>query len=138
MAVTIQEAIEFTRTNHRAILSTRRRDGRPQMSPIAVTPGADGTVLISTRETAVKAKNVERDPNVSVCVITDGWYGDHVQLDGTATILRLPDAMEPLVEYYRSIAGEHSDWDDYRAAMTRERRVLLQITVTSAGPNASG
>ncbi|MEN3272898.1 MAG: hypothetical protein V7636_1659 [Actinomycetota bacterium] len=134
----VDEAIEFTRTNHRGILSTRRRDGRPQMSPIAVAPGSPGTVLISTRETAMKAKNIERDPIVSVCAFTNDWYGAHVQLDGTATILRLPDAMEPLVEYYRSIAGEHSDWDDYRSAMQRERRVLLQITVTDAGPNTSG
>ena len=136
--MTIDEAIEFTATNHRGILSTRRRDGRPQMSPIAVAPGSPGMVLISTRETAMKARNVERDPNVSVCAFTNDWYGAHVQLDGTATILRLPDAMEPLVEYYRSIAGEHSDWDEYRAAMERERRVLLQITVTDAGPNAWG
>jgi PPOX class probable F420-dependent enzyme len=134
----IDEAIEFTRSNHRGILSTRRRDGRPQMSPIAVAPGPAGMVLISTRQTAMKTKNIERDPHVSVCAFTNDWYGAHVQLDGTATILRLPDAMEPLVEYYRSIAGEHPDWDDYRAAMERERRVLLQITVTDAGPNTSG
>lgn len=134
----IDEAIAFTATNHRGILSTRRRDGRPQLSPIAVAPGAPGTVLISTRETAMKAKNVARDPHVSVCVFTDAWYGEHVQLDGTAEILRLPDAMEPLVEYYRSIAGEHPDWDDYRAAMARERRVLLQISVSDAGPNVAG
>ena len=136
--MTVDEAIEFTRTNHRGILSTRRRDGRPQMSPIAVAPGDAGTVLISTRETAMKVKNIERDPSVSVCVFTDGWYGAHVQLDGTATVLRLPDALEPLVEYYRSIAGEHPDWDDYRSAMVRDRRVLLRIAVTDAGPNAAG
>jgi len=135
----VGQAIEFTRTNHRGILSTRRRDGRPQMSPIAVAPGPTaGQVLISTRETAMKAKNVARDPNVSVCVFTDGWYGEHVQLDGTATVLHLPDAMEPLVEYYRSIAGEHSDWDEYRAAMDKERRVLLVVTVTDAGPTVRG
>lgn len=134
----IDEAIRFTATNHRGVLSTRRRDGRPQMAPIAVAPGAPGQVLISTRETAMKTKNVERDPRVSVCAFTDGWYGAHVQLDGTAEILRLPDAMEPLVEYYRSIAGEHPDWEDYRAAMARERRVLLVITVAGAGPNVAG
>ncbi|MEA3055754.1 MAG: hypothetical protein QOD30_1186 [Actinomycetota bacterium] len=138
MAITIEDAIEFTRTNHRAILMTRRRDGRPQLSPIAVAPGVSGTVLISTRETAMKAKNIARDPHVSLSVFTDGWYGAHVQLDGTATIVHLPDAMEPLVEYYRSVAGEHPDWDDYRAAMERERRVLLQVTVTDAGPNVAG
>jgi PPOX class probable F420-dependent enzyme len=135
----IGEAITFTATNHRGILSTRRRDGRPQMSPIAVAPGpVAGQVLISTRETAVKAKNVERDPNVSICVFTDAWYGEHLQLDGTASVLRLPDAMEPLVEYYRSIAGEHPDWDEYRAAMEQERRVLLVVTVMSAGPDVRG
>jgi PPOX class probable F420-dependent enzyme len=135
----ISEAIAFTATNHRGILSTRRRDGRPQMSPIAVAPGpVDGQVLISTRETAVKAKNAGRDPNVSICVFTDDWYGRHVQLDGTATVLHLPEAMEPLVEYYRSIAGEHPDWDEYRAAMEKERRVLLVVTVEAAGPDVSG
>ena len=134
----IAEAIAFTATNHRGILSTRRRDGRPQLTPIAVAPGVPGTVVISTRETAMKAKNVARDPKVSICVVTDAWYGPHVQLDGTAEILRLPDAMEPLVEYYRAVAGEHPDWDDYRAAMERERRVLLVVTVTDAGPNAAG
>jgi PPOX class probable F420-dependent enzyme len=135
----ITVAIAFTATNHRGILSTRRRDGRPQMSPIAVAPGpVDGQVLISTRETAVKAKNAGRDPNVSICVFTDDWYGRHVQLDGTATVLHLPEAMEPLVEYYRSIAGEHPDWDEYRAAMEQERRVLLVVTVMSAGPDVRG
>lgn len=134
----ITEAIEFTRDNHRAILSTRRRDGRPQLSPVTVAPGADGRVIISTRETAMKVKNIERDPHVSVAVFTDAFYGAHVQLDGEVDILRLPDAMEPLVEYYRSLSGEHPDWDDYRAAMERDRRVLLQITVTDAGPNTWG
>lgn len=134
----IADAVAFTRDNHRAILSTRRRDGRPQLSPIAVAPGDGGTVVISTRETAMKVKNIERDPRASICAFTDSWYGAHVQLDGEAAILRLPDAMEPLVEYYRSISGEHSDWDDYRAAMARDRRVLLVVTVTDAGPNVSG
>src|SRR5690242_18153051 len=102
MAVTIDDAIAFTATNHRAILSTRRRDGRPQLSPVTVAPGPAGTVLISTRETAMKTKNIERDPHVSLCVFTDAFFGDHVQLDGTVTIRRLPDAMDGLVDYYRS------------------------------------
>ena len=134
----VAEAIAFTRDNHRAVLSTRRRDGRPQLSPITVAPGDAGQVIVSTRETAMKVKNVERDPNVSICAFVDAFFGQHVQLDGTAVILRLPDAMEPLVEYYRSVSGEHPDWDDYRAAMARDRRVLLVVTVTDAGPNAWG
>ena len=138
MAVSIDDAIEFTRTNHRAVLATRRRDGRPQLSPVTVAPGAPGQVIISTRETAMKVKNVERDPHVSISGFTDAFFGAHVQLDGEVEVLRLPDAMEPLVEYYRSISGEHPDWDEYRAAMVRDRRVLLVVTVTDAGPNASG
>ena len=134
----VAEAIAFTRSNHRAVLSTRRRDGRPQLSPITVAPGDAGQVIVSTRETAMKVKNVERDPRVSICAFVDAFFGQHVQLDGTAEILRLPDAMEPLVEYYRSVSGEHPDWDDYRAAMERDRRVLLVVTVTDAGPNAWG
>lgn len=133
----VAAAIEFTRTNHRAVLSTFRRSGLPQLTPVTVAPGGPG-IIISTRETAMKTKNIDRDPRVSLCVFTDGFYGAHVQLDGTASVLRLPDAMEPLVEYYRSVSGEHSDWDDYRAAMERDRRALLQITVEAAGPTVAG
>jgi PPOX class probable F420-dependent enzyme len=136
--VTIDDAVEFTKTNHRAVMATRRRDGRPQLSPVTVAPGGPGEVIVSTRETAMKVKNIERDAHVSLAVFTDAFFGAHVQLDGEASILRLPDAMEPLVEYYRSISGEHPDWDDYRAAMANDRRVLLQITVTAAGPNTAG
>ena len=138
MAVSVDDAIEFILTNHRAVLATRRRDGRPQLSPVTVAPGAPGQVIISTRETAMKVKNVERDQRVSLCAFTDAFFGTHVQLDGDAEILRLPEAMEPLVEYFRSVSGEHPDWDEYRAAMVRDRRVLLVVTVADAGPNAWG
>lgn len=95
-------------------------------------------MVISSRETAVKVKNLRRDPRASLCVFSDGFYGDWVQLDGSASILALPDAMEPLVEYYRSLSGEHPDWDEYRAAMTRDRRVLVRLTVERAGPDVAG
>ena len=71
-------------------------------------------------------------------MLNDGFYGDWVQLDGTAEILSLPDAMEPLVEYYRSLSGEHPDWDDYRSAMDRDQRLLIRIRVERAGPNVAG
>ena len=134
----IDEAIAFVGEHHRAVLSTRRRDGRPQLTPVVVAPGPPGAVIVSTRETAMKVKNIERDPHVSLAVFTDAFFGPHVQLDGEAEILRLPEAMEPLVEYYRSLSGEHPDWDDYRAAMERDRRVLLRIRVTAAGPDVAG
>jgi PPOX class probable F420-dependent enzyme len=134
----VAEALEFVRTNHRAVMATTRADGRTAMSPIACTVDADGRVVVSTRETAMKVKHVEREPHVAICVLNDGFYGDWVQVEGEAEIVHLPDAMEGLVDYYRSISGEHPDWDDYRAAMTRDRRVLLRVAVTRAGPNRQG
>jgi PPOX class probable F420-dependent enzyme len=99
---------------------------------------ADGLVVVSTRETAIKTRNLRRDPRAWVCAFTNGFFGPWVQVSGTAEIVFLPDAMEGLVSYYRSVSGEHPDWDEYRRAMTAERRVLLRITPTSAGPTRSG
>jgi PPOX class probable F420-dependent enzyme len=140
----ISAAIEFVRGHRDAVMLTRRSDGSPQMSPIACsvdeTGAADGTaaIVVSTRETALKVKNLRRDPHVSLCVLADGFYGSWIQVDGTAEIVSLPDALEPLVEYYRSLRGEHPDWDEYRQAMVTDRRCLLRITVERAGPDTSG
>ena len=133
-----QRAREFLRANHRAVLATTRSDGRPQLSPVTAGVDAEGRILVSTRETAIKAKNLARDPRASLCVLNDGFFGEWVQADGTAEIVHLPEAMDLLVDYYRGISGEHPDWDDYRAAMRRERRVMVRITITRAGPDASG
>jgi PPOX class probable F420-dependent enzyme len=136
--VDVAEALEFVRTNHHGVMATTRADGRVAMSPIACTVDADGNVVVSTRETAMKVKHVEREPHVAICVLNDGFFGAWVQVEGDAEIVRLPDAMDGLIDYYRSISGEHPDWDDYRSAMERDRRVLLRITVTRAGPNRQG
>jgi len=134
----IEEARRFVRENHRAVLATRRADGRPQMSPVAAAVDSAGKIVISTRETAIKTRNLRRDPRASLCVMNDGFFGPWVQIDGATEIVPLPEAMEGLVDYYRAVAGEHPDWDDYRRAMERERRVLLRITVEHAGPDHSG
>jgi PPOX class probable F420-dependent enzyme len=134
----IAEALEFVRSNHRAVMATTRADGRTAMSPIACTVDADGKVVVSTRETAMKVKHIERDPHVAICVLNDGFYGEWVQVEGETQIVHLPDAMDGLIDYYRRISGEHPDWDDYRAAMERDRRVLLRVTVNRAGPNRQG
>ncbi len=134
----IAEALDFVRGNHRGILLTNRSGGGPQMSPIAAGVDDDGKVEISSRESAYKVRNLRRDPRASVCMFTDRWWGKWVQIDGTAGILSLPDAMEPLVEYYRRIAGEHPDWDEYRQAMQQEQRLLIKITPQRAGPDRSG
>jgi PPOX class probable F420-dependent enzyme len=86
----------------------------------------------------VKTRNIRRDPRVSLCVLNEGFYGEWVVLDGAAEVVSLPEAMEPLVDYYRRLSGEHPDWDDYRAAMVREQRVILKVTIERAGPDVSG
>ncbi len=134
----IEEALRFVRENRRAVLATRRADGRPQMSPVVAAVDSAGKIIISTRETAIKTRNLRRDPHASLCVMNDGFFGPWVQLDGVTEIVPLPEAMEGLVDYYRAVAGEHPDWDDYRQAMERERRVLLRLTVERAGPDRSG
>jgi PPOX class probable F420-dependent enzyme len=134
----MDEARAFVRDNHRAVLATVKPDGTPQLSPVTVGVDADGRVVISTRETAYKTRNLRRDPRVHLCVMPDGFYGRWVQLAGTAEVVSLPDAMDGLVDYYRSISGEHPDWDDYRAAMERERRVIVRVTLEKAGPDRQG
>lgn len=136
--MTPTEAQDFLRTHHRAVMATFRSDGRPQLSPVGAVVDAQGRVVISTQETTVKARNLRRDPRVSLCVLNDGFYGDWVQVEGTAEIVSLPEAMEPLVDYYRAAAGEHPDWDDYRAAMVRDQRLLIRIDVERAGPDRQG
>ena len=134
----LDAAREHVRQHSHAVLTTTRRDGSPQLSPVAVALDAEGRVVVSSRETAYKTKNLRRDPRTWVCVFPDAFYGPWVQLEGTVEVLSLPEAMEPLVEYYRAVAGEHPDWDEYRAAMTSEQRCLLRITLVRAGPDRSG
>jgi PPOX class probable F420-dependent enzyme len=97
-----------------------------------------GRIVVSTYPDRVKATNVRRNPAVSVCVLYDDWDGAWVQVDGAAEVLDLPDALEPLVEYYRCIAGEHPDWDEYRAAMRRQGKSLVRVEITAWGPVATG
>ena len=132
------EALEFIRSNHHGVIATTRQDGRPAMSPIACDVDGDGKVVVSTRETAMKVKHIARDPHVAICVLNDGFFGSWAQIEGTAEIVSLPEAMERLVDYYRTTSGEHPDWDDYRAAMVRDQRVIVRITPERAGPDRAG
>jgi PPOX class probable F420-dependent enzyme len=136
--VEASKARQFITANHRAVLATQRADGRPQLSPVSCAVDADGYVIISTRETAVKTKNLRRNPRASLCVFGDGFFGQWVQVEGPAEVISLPAAMDGLVDYYRRVSGEHPDWDDYRAAMVRDRRVIVRIAIERAGPDVSG
>jgi PPOX class probable F420-dependent enzyme len=136
--VDLDEARAVIREQHRAVLATIRDDGTPQMSPVLVAVDDEGRALVSTRETALKVRNLRRDPRLWLCVLADGFFGRWVQVEGRAEIVSLPDAMDGLVDYYRRLSGEHDNWDDYREAMRRERRVLLRVTLTRAGPDRAG
>ena len=138
MSVSPDDIREFLRTHHRAILATQRRDGQPQLSPVLVGIDVDGSIVVSTREPTVKTANVRRAGRAWVCAFEDGFFGRWVQAEGTASVESLPDAMEGLVRYYRSVAGEHQDWNEYRAAMERDRRVLLRIQIEHVGPTRHG
>ncbi len=134
----IDAALDFLRTNHCSVLITRKRDGDPQPSPVNHGVDPSGRVVISSREPAYKVRNLRRDPRVTLCGFTNNFYGQWVTVEGTAEIISLPDAMEPLVDLYRQIQGEHPDWDDYRAAMVRDQRVIIAITPATAGPDRAG
>jgi PPOX class probable F420-dependent enzyme len=134
----LERAREFVRRHHRAVLATRTTGGGIQQSPVLVGVDNDGVFTVSSRETAFKTKNLRRDPWAQLCAFPDGFFGDWVYVEGEAQVLSLPDAMEPLVDYYRQVAGEHDDWDEYRTGMHREQRVLIAIQARRAGPDRSG
>lgn len=134
----LDHARDYVRRHHHAVLSTMRKDGTPQLSPVAAAVDAAGRIIVSSRETAYKVRNLRRDGRAWLCVFPDAFYGDWVQVAGQVTISSLPEAMDELVDYYRCVAGEHSNWDDYRAAMTAEQRCLIRLELTRAGPDRSG
>jgi PPOX class probable F420-dependent enzyme len=134
----LDRAREFIRDNHRAVLATRRRDGTVQLGPVLVNLDGEGRAIISSRETAIKVKNLRRDPFAQLCVMNDGFYGEWVAADGTAEVLSLPEAMDPLIDYYKRFPDENPDWDEYRERMRREKRVLIRIELERAGPDIQG
>ena len=130
--------LDFLRPRHHALLLTRRREGGVQLSPVTCGVDAEGRIVVSTYPQRAKVTNARRDPAVSLCVLSDDWDGPWVQVDGEAEVLDLPDALEPLVDYYRAISGEHPDWDEYRDAMRTQNKSLIRITVERWGPVATG
>lgn len=133
-----EELLEFLRPRHRAILMTTRADGTPQLSPVTAGIDTGGRFIVSTYPKRAKATNIRRNPAVSACVLSDEWNGAWVQIDGRAEVLDMPDALEPLVEYFRCISGEHPDWDEYREAMRKQNKSLIRVTIERWGPIATG
>ncbi len=136
--VELDDLLDFVRPRHHLLLVTARRDGRPQLSPVSGGVDDAGRIVVSTYPGRAKTRNAERDPRVSVLVLSDDWNGPWVQVDGDAEVLHMPEAEDALVDYFRCIAGEHPDWAEYRAAMRLQDKSLIRITPTRWGPVATG
>jgi PPOX class probable F420-dependent enzyme len=132
------ELLAFVRPRHHMVLVTSRHDGLPQVSPVTGGVDEDGRIVISTYPERAKVNNLRRNPAATVLVLSDEFNGEWVQVDGPAEVLDLPEALEPLVDYFRSISGEHPDWDEYRQAMRDQGKSLIRITPTRWGPVATG
>lgn len=132
------QLLEFIRPRHNGILVTTRRDGGPQLSPVTMGVDAEGRIVVSTYPERAKARNAARHEQASMCVLSDDFGGDWVQVDGRIELVSQPEAVEALVEYFRSISGEHPDWDEYRQAMVRQGKVLLRLTIDRWGPISRG
>ena len=130
--------LEFIRPRHHGILATTRRDGRPQLSPVTMGVDAAGRIVVSTYPERAKSQNAARNQQASMCVLSDEFGGEWVQVDGLIEVIGQPEAIDALVEYYRSISGEHPDWDEYRAAMVEQGKVLLRLTIDRWGPISRG
>jgi PPOX class probable F420-dependent enzyme len=134
------ELLDFVRNRHHLVLVTTRSNGHPQLSPVTGGVDSDGRIVVSTYPDRAKAVNLRRHPAASVLVLSEEWDDAWVQVDGSAEVLDMPsqEAEDGLVEYFRCISGEHPDWDEYRAAMRRQGKSLIRITVDSWGPVATG
>jgi PPOX class probable F420-dependent enzyme len=132
------QLLDFVRPRHRAVLLTRRADGSPQGSPLTCGVDDAGRIVVSTYPERAKTRNAGRDERVSVIVLSDDWNGPWVQIDGTAEVIDSPQSVEPLVEYFRNISGEHPDWDEYRTAMVEQGKSIIRITPERWGPIATG
>jgi PPOX class probable F420-dependent enzyme len=136
--VTKDQLLDFVRPRHHAIVITARSGGRPQASPVTCGVDPEGRIVVATYPSRAKARNARRDPSVTVLILSDDFGGPWVQIDGDAEVIDVPEAVEPLVDYFRSISGEHPDWDEYRAAMAKQGKSLLRITPRRWGPVATG
>jgi PPOX class probable F420-dependent enzyme len=132
------ELVDFLRTRHHAVIVTKRSDGGDQTSPVTVGIDEQGRLLVSTYPERAKVRNIRKDPRVALCMLSDDFEGPWVHVEGTAEVLDMPDALDPLIEYFRSISGEHPDWEEYKEAMAKEDKTLVRLTVERWGPIATG
>ncbi len=132
------ELLEFVRPRHQWVLGTVKKNGWPQLSPVTGGVTADGVLTVATYPDRDKCHNIRRNANVTLCVLSDHFGGAWVQVDGHATVLDMPTALDGLVEYYRAVSGDHPDWAEYREAMERQGKSLISIEPVEWGPIATG
>jgi PPOX class probable F420-dependent enzyme len=138
LPVSRDELMEFVRPRHHGVLATERADGTPQLSPVTMGVDTEGRIVVSTYPERAKSRNARHRPRASMCVLSDDFGGEWVQVSGRVQVLDLPEGLDALVEYYRCISGEHPDWDEYRSAMQRQGKVLLRLTIDRWGPLSRG
>ena len=137
-SVGLEQLLEFVRPPHHMVLTTFRADGSLQSSPVTGGVDEQGRLVIASYPQRAKSANIRRTGRASVVVLSDEFNGAYVQIDGPAEVIELPDAVEPLVDYFRAVAGEHSDWDEYREAMVKQGKCLIRVTPQRWGPVATG
>ncbi|OYN79062.1 PPOX class F420-dependent enzyme [Mycolicibacterium sphagni] len=137
-AVGLEKLLDFVRPRHRMVLTTFRADGALQSSPVTGGVDEQGRLVIASYPQRAKSVNIRRNGRASVVVLSDEFNGPYVQIDGPAEVIGLPDAVEPLVDYFRAVAGEHSDWAEYRQAMVKQGKCLIRVTPATWGPVATG
>lgn len=130
----LDQALDHVRRNNHAVLCTIKQNGTPQMSPVLAAVDDEGFVVMSSRNGLAKVNNLRRDPRAWLCVLSEQFFGDWVQLGGRVEVIDLPEALNPLVDYYRKVSGEHPDWAAYGEAMVADERVVLRMEVDTAGP----
>jgi PPOX class probable F420-dependent enzyme len=132
----IDQAVAAARANRQGVLTTIKKDGRPQLSNVLHTVDDAGVLRVSTTADRAKYANLRRTPWAAVHVNgADFW--SYAVIEGDVTLSEIAAdphdaAVEELVELYRSLSGEHDDWDDYRASMVQDRRVVVRIKPTHA------
>lgn len=136
--VDLAELRAFVQDRHHGVLITTRSDGGPQASPVTCGMDEDGRIVVATYPARAKTRNARRDPSVSILILSDDFDDAWVQIDGTAEVLDVPEAVDGLVDYFRCIAGEHSDWEEYREAMVRQGKSLIRVTPARWSPIATG
>ena len=137
--IEMDQAKQFLTKHHWGILATRRKNGQIQMSPVTVGLDSQGHAVISSRETAYKVNNLRRDSRAALCAITTSFHGEGwVQINGSAKIISLPDALDTLMNLHRQAYGEHKSWREFQERMVREKRVIIRIDIESVGPKVRG